>query len=110
MQLKPGVTLKGLCPEMVLGLIVIDSVMWRQFNIDPVVTSVTDGKHMSRSKHYLGFAADLRIWGIEDKVTSVVPALSHALGENFDVVHESDHIHVEFDPKEKKVASGTTDV
>jgi hypothetical protein len=99
MQLKPGVTLKGICPEMVLGLIVIDSVMWRQFQVDPVVTSCTDGRHMSGSRHYLGLAADLRTWGIEDRITSVVPALAAALGEHFDVVHESDHIHVEFDPK-----------
>ena len=110
MKLKPGVTMKGVCPEMVLGLIIVDSVVWRQFQVDPVVTSITDGKHMSGSRHYLGYAADLRIWGIEDKIASVVPALQHALGENFDVVHESDHIHLEFDPKTKKVPSGTTPV
>ena len=110
MKLKPGVTMKGVCPEMVLGLQIVDSVMWREFQVDPVVTSITDGKHMSGSMHYLGRAADLRIWGIEDRLSSVVPALRYALGENYDVVQESDHIHLEFDPKTKKVPSGTTPV
>lgn len=106
MKLKPGVTLRGVLPEMILGLIIVDSVMWRQFNVDPVITSITDGKHKSGSMHYLGRGADMRIWGIEDKLESVVPALKYALGENYDVVQEKDHIHLEYDPEEKKISNG----
>jgi hypothetical protein len=66
-----------------------------------VVTSLMDGKHSQRSLHYKGLAVDLRIWNLNAPVEQVVTALRSALGEDYDVVLESDHIHVEYDPEEK---------
>jgi hypothetical protein len=97
MQLKTGVDIRKVNPEMVLGLIIADGV-FRKFDAEMVVTSVCDGKHMSGSKHYLGLAADLRIWGLEGKLDQIVSALKTAMNNNYDVVKESDHIHLEYDP------------
>ena len=99
MQLKTGVKLRGLQPELLLALIVADGIYKKYFARDLVVTSVTDGCHKVGSKHFVGQAADLRLWGLEGRVESIVSALVAALGEDFDVVPEKDHIHLEYDPK-----------
>ena len=65
-----------------------------------VVTSVMDGKHRPGSLHYVGYAADLRTWAIEsDHLAEFTQGLAEELGEEFDVVLEKDHIHIEFQPK-----------
>ena len=97
MQLKTGVDIRKVSVEMLFGIMIADSV-FRKHNIDMVVTSVCDGKHGSGSKHYLGMGADIRIWGIEGKVDLIVNELKQAMNNNFDVVRESDHIHLEYDP------------
>jgi hypothetical protein len=97
MQLKTGVDIRKVTVEMVLGLVIADGV-FRKHDIDMVVTSVCDGKHMSGSKHYLGMGADIRIWGLEGKLDMIISDLKKAMNNNFDVVKESDHIHLEYDP------------
>lgn len=72
------------------------------------ITSTTDGKHMEGSKHYTGNAIDV---GIRSSSTfqffskaiqiALVAAIKAVLGADYDVVLESDHIHVEYDPKVK---------
>ena len=67
-----------------------------------VVTSVVDGVHSQGSLHYVGYAADLRIWAIEDnELDEFARGLSEELGVEFDVVLETDHIHMEFQPKRR---------
>ena len=61
-----------------------------------VVTSARDGKHKDNSLHYVGKAVDLRI---RDYVDTWAMYLHNTLGKDWDVVIESDHIHVEYDPK-----------
>ena len=61
-----------------------------------VVTSARDGKHREHSLHYVGQAVDLRT---RDFVDMWVQYLRQALGEDWDVVAEKDHIHCEYDPK-----------
>ena len=61
-----------------------------------VVTSVRDGKHKEHSLHYVGQAVDLRTRDFTDMWAHY---LRNALGKDWDVVVESDHIHVEYDPK-----------
>jgi hypothetical protein len=99
MQLKAGVKLSGVRPELVLALGIAAEIYQKYFSTVMTVTSVKDGSHRSGSKHYIGCAADLRIWGLEGRVTAVVDALRASLGEDFDVVPEGDHIHLEFAPK-----------
>jgi len=101
LRLKPGVRLLGLQPQAVLGIMVARTV-YAAFGIpELVVTSVTDGKHGRGSLHYKGLAFDLRTRNVDpDIIPSLVAALKDALGSEFDVVFEGDHIHVEWDPKE----------
>lgn len=106
MQLKTGVRVRGICPEIILALHIADEIYRKYFASELIVTSLVDGVHSTqKSKHYLGQAADLRIWGLEGRVESIVSALKAALGDEYDIVAESDHIHMEFDPVEMK--SGT---
>jgi len=65
------------------------------------ITSVIDGKHRPNSLHYSGLAFDLRTRHLktEDGVKNVAAEIRGALGREYDVVVEKDHIHIEYDPK-----------
>lgn len=103
MKFKAGVSLKGLKPEALLGMIVAEQA-YKAAGIDMVITSIKDGVHKEGSKHYSGMAFDLRTkaTGLALRLhQSVKEALS---GAGFDVILEdlhgdNEHIHVEFDPK-----------
>lgn len=64
------------------------------------ITSILDGKHRDGSKHYDGQAFDIRtfIYTVTE-LNELMAALKEALGPDFDVVLENDHIHIEYDPK-----------
>ena len=98
-KLKPGVSIIGVKPETVLGIAVAGSV-FNAFGYDLIVTSVTEGRHGNGSLHFPGFAFDCRRRHIQSKdVGSISASLKEALGPEFDVVLESDHWHIEFQPK-----------
>lgn len=98
-SLKPGVHIADIRPEVVLALTIADAV-YIKHGAMLVVTSVRDGKHMTGSLHYSGAAADLRTGNLKPvEVAEVATQLRAALGPDFDVVVETDHIHLEFDPK-----------
>ena len=101
MILKQGIDVKGLQPEILLAVMVAFKV-FHSCGYHLVITSALDGKHSKRSKHYIGQAVDLRIRHIGDDVflNSIVREISHNLTTDYDVVLESDHIHIEYDPKE----------
>jgi len=96
---KSGVKMDLLQPQMVLGLLVIHTVFER-FKYVCVITSLNDGHHRPDSLHYSGLAVDLRIRHIpQASLSDLVASLCAALGDNFDVVLEKTHIHVEYDLK-----------
>lgn len=103
MKLKAGVIIKGIQPELVLGLMIADSI-YQKYGHELTVTSVMDSKHGANSLHYKGLAADLRITNvIESKhypngLEGLVRELETSL-VGFDVVLEKDHIHIEYDPR-----------
>lgn len=94
--LKQGVRVAGIRPEIALAIQVADGV-WERQGSELVVTSITDGKHSPTSLHYSGAAADFRIWNIDAQRAK--EDLKDALGGDYDVVLEKDHIHCEFQPK-----------
>jgi hypothetical protein len=99
MKLKETVRILGVRPEVVLGMFITESTM-NQLGFPCVITSVTDGTHSRGSIHYSGGAWDVRIRNIPDDAWSnLVFSLKQALGGDFDVVLENDHIHCEFQPK-----------
>lgn len=100
MQLKKGASVKGLKPEILLALVIAEHIYWDVSGHELVVTEVTGGKHMSNSLHYSGLAADLRTHDLTSAEESqIFKRLAAALGSEFDVVLESDHLHVEYQPE-----------
>jgi hypothetical protein len=100
LSLKPGVRLRGILPEMVVGLMVCESV-YDEWEFPLVVTSANDSEHSPRSRHYLGAAVDLRIGhGIVPVIhrNDLVEDLRDSLGPDFFVLLEGDHIHVSYKP------------
>jgi hypothetical protein len=97
MQIKTGVALSGMSPEIVLAVMIIKDIL-NDHGQEVVITSGVDGKHRVSSAHYTGRAVDLRIWDLKDK-DRCITKMRAALGRDYDVVLESNHIHLEFDPK-----------
>jgi len=99
MKLKRGVNLAGIQPELVVAMIVCEGIISRYQEF--TVTSILDGKHKTGSLHPKGLALDIRTRNFsgESALKNCIEDLRDALGPQFDVVRESDHIHVEFDPK-----------
>jgi hypothetical protein len=96
MKFKEGVQIRGMRPEIAAALAVLSTVKQ-----DAVVTSVTDGTHSKGSLHYAGAAFDVRTRELNpDQVDVLAAELEVALTDEFDVVVEPTHIHVEFQPKE----------
>lgn len=74
--------------------------VFRQFDVPCVVTSGTDGVHGEQSKHYSGQALDFRIRDLKpEQRNALVKLCQQSLIQGHDVVLESSHLHVEWDPK-----------
>lgn len=101
-EFKAGVKIEGLKPIMFPLIVYASNLHFKLFNSKKmVITSVIDGKHMKGSKHYQGLAIDVRI---NDKPKDGVHRFYYTLTydsvlNDYDVVLEKDHIHIEYDPK-----------
>lgn len=63
------------------------------------ITSACEGEHGPGSLHPHGYALDFRIRDIPNaKRPALAEAVSEALGDDYDVVLEPTHLHVEYDP------------
>lgn len=92
MKIKPGVQLRTMSSQILLAILEADRILEGSL----VVTSVSDGKHSAGSLHYVGLACDLRL---PPESAIFVEELREALGAEYDVVIEGDHVHVEYQPK-----------
>jgi len=101
-KLKHGVKLRGIRPEMVLGHGIVASVFDRYGLLGCTITSANDSQHGSGSLHFNGSALDYRTRDFYPEIdkTAFTSDIKDALGPEFDVVLESDHIHVEYQPKD----------
>ena len=97
LSIKPGVRVRGLSNEILLAVMIAQSIYSETENA-MVITSLTDGRHGIGSLHHAGDAVDLRLPMPVTRL-QIVSQLKTALGSDYDVVLESDHIHVEYDPK-----------
>lgn len=110
-QLVEGVSLTGLEKPLLTALHVAKEI-FDDYGVDCVVTSANDGAHKSGSLHYLGLAFDLRTRHLKPQYVSLIYVkLQRALKEyrdldgmkgRFDVVLESNHLHIEFDRRLNK--------
>ena len=111
---KRGVKLDGLRAEMSLALPVV-AYAYATFGTDCIITSGTegdpsDGVHSALSKHYTGEALDFRTrmfrsvsfgydkFEADSRIEMLASLIRESLTDEYDVVVESTHIHVEFDP------------
>ena len=108
MEFKEGVKVDGISKEIINAMAITEAVLMDNFGYELTVTSVTDGTHKEGSKHYEGKAFDIRTWefhepGIQlpkEEKEMIAGYLQDALGDDFDVVVERTHIHIEYDPEE----------
>lgn len=104
LYIKNGVKINGahFYPEMVRIVNIAracapettDGAVW--------ITSAAEGQHMTGSLHYENKAFDIRISNVvggDSHVRFWAAKMSLALGPDYDVIIESDHLHVEFDPE-----------
>ena len=99
MKIKSGVRVLGVRPEMVLALIIAESI-YDDLQEDFRLTSCVEGVHSRASIHYAGGAGDTSRPADLVRATVLVTRLRESLGNDFDVILESDHIHIEFQPKD----------
>ena len=104
LTVKPGVDVTGIGTEVLLGAIMFADVLWKK-GIPAVITSCKDSKHKIGSLHYVGKAVDIRLASrfntSENIDLKMLMEGREALGYQYDLVLESDHFHLEFDPKTK---------
>ena len=102
MKVKEGVILEGLKIEILEVMPLIDRICKSQVNKEMTVTEGMDtiGRKKT-SLHHLGYAIDIRIrdltsWQIADLTAIIVKSLK-LISQYYDIVLESDHIHIEYD-------------
>ena len=97
---KKGVKIFGIRPEIQEALRVAESV-YAHHGLDCVCTSVTEGKHSKGSRHYLGQAVDIRTKHVQgtDTLKVIVQTIRRNLTDEYDVVLEPTHLHIELDVK-----------
>lgn len=98
MKIKEGANISGISLKLRPALIAADK-LWKEHGEELVVTSGLDGTHSAGSLHYYGLAVDFRTryWDTEEQ-RIVGQELREVLGEDYDVIVHSTHIHVEYDP------------
>lgn len=95
--IKAGATLSTR-PEIVFARSIVATV-YRAHGYTLTVTSGIDSKHGAQSLHDQGLAEDYRTREIAAvTVASMASEIRARLGAAYDVIVESDHLHVEFDP------------
>ena len=99
MKLKSSVNPFGLKPEMIFPIIVCNEV-YADYGIDCVITSISDSKHGQYSRHYLGYAIDVRTRNVPpDKLNYLFREIKFKLNDRYNCILEKDHIHISFKPK-----------
>ena len=70
------------------------------FSVNITITSGRGDKHSEKSRHFSGHAIDLRTRHLSlTQINAWIDAIKEALGRDYDVIFEGNHIHVEYDPK-----------
>lgn len=96
-SIKPGVRVRGLSNEILLAIMIAQSV-YSETEASMTITSLSDGRHSTNSLHHTGDAVDLRL-PMPVTREQIMSQLKKALGADYDVILEVDHIHIEYDPK-----------
>jgi len=108
-KLKSCVNIDGMTKECFKAISIVHDYFYIYRDEDLTVTSIADGNHKMGSKHYDGDAFDVRTWDYTKPLGTqldmveklgIATELTARLGVNYDVVIESTHLHIEYDPVE----------
>lgn len=105
MELKSGLKLAGIKPEILLGVMILQELFLENDSY-MIITEFTGGQHGINSLHYKGLAVDIRTKSLDPKAKdSILTFGKLRLGKNYDFIledagKENEHFHLEFDPKE----------
>jgi len=100
LTLKPDVRITGLRPEIILAIVVAERA-YAEIGCELTLTSGIEGAHGRGSLHFAGCAVDLRTQNVPaGKLQPLVDKIRTALGADFDVVLETNHCHIEWQPKQ----------
>ena len=104
-SIKPGAKIKGIQPEILLGVSICEAI-FKKYGFDLIITEGTGAKHMPGSLHYKGLAVDIRSNNIpSDPIKyQILADCVHALSSDFDMILENPtdkdaHYHLEWDPQ-----------
>lgn len=92
---------------LIIAAAVVNSANVLKINVDMIITSGNDGKHMLNSKHYTDEALDFRTHHLEPSMKEQLEReVKLRLGSDYDVILEdlngpNEHMHVEYDPLHK---------
>lgn len=101
-EFKDGVSVNGIKKETITLIGILNCYFYIFINKPFVITSCTDGKHMKGSKHYSGYAIDIRSRHLDNlEIVKLVNWFEINHGLKYDMVVEKDHIHIEYDPQIK---------
>jgi len=95
MLLKSGVDISRLNREIRRSLPVVAKIL-RAHDFELVITETFAGVHGEGSLHYSNDAYDMR--NPSRDLDEIVIEIEGELGDDFDVVSERTHIHIEYDP------------
>lgn len=98
MLIKAGVDISRLNREIRRALNKVASVYYRHGQ-ELIVTSTYEGDHSAGSLHYANNAFDCRLPDRDE--IDILREIIESLGDDFDIVREATHIHIEYDPKKK---------
>jgi hypothetical protein len=97
MELKKGVSI-SLLKSCMIPAIINCNEWFKSVGHDFVITAGNDGKHITDSLHYSGAAIDVRTRELSEiQVQDLCDSLRNDLDNQFDIIIESDHIHIEYD-------------
>lgn len=98
MAIKPGVRFVSGVHAMSIAALVVNEVCI-EFGVDCVVTCGVEQHTHPPSLHPIGHALDFRTRDLPASSKGLfAAAVKERLAEGFDVVLESDHMHVEYQP------------
>lgn len=110
MRFKDSTIILSMTPAIVAILQAAEAA-YAAIRVPCWVTSGNDGRHMNGSFHYRDRAVDFRTghhWQnpllTQAEAEEVAAAMRQRLGQDYDVVLESDHLHVEFDVRRESDA------
>jgi hypothetical protein len=96
MLIKAGVDISRLERNTRRGLRKVADIFLR-YDQEVIITSAFEGNHGAGSLHYANQAFDVRF--PSDDKENIEASIFEELSNDFDVLMESDHIHIEYDPK-----------